>query len=227
MGCRLLRRHGDRRHLQALANDFHDVADRHSLFSDRVIPGACLLLLQRQPVETGGIENVHRGQRLSPSPTYAETPFSRARSTKGVMRPCLTVLWTWGSRTTDTFLPAADTEAPANSEAFRGLGRLGLKVSSVAGRPAAAFPIPVPEVMIRGRSDPVSAAPRASMARLSFSQFATNFEKSWSKAQWITPSDLAAPRRRLSRSSRSPRCASAPAATRDRAPASDRVSPST
>ena len=44
------------------------------------------------------------------------------------------------------------------------------------------------------------------MARLSISQFAANFEKSWMKAVWITPSDAAAPLRRLSRSSRSPRC---------------------
>ena len=50
-------------------------------------------------------------------------------------------------------------------------------------------------------------APRASMARLSFSQTSMNFEKSWpkalwSKAQWITPSACAAPLRRLSASSR-------------------------
>ena len=31
------------------------------------------------------------------------------------------------------------------------------------------------------------------MARLSFSQFATKFEKSWSKARWMTPSEAAAP----------------------------------
>jgi hypothetical protein len=37
--------------------------------------------------------------------------------------------------------------------------------------------------MIKGRPDPVSAAPRVSIARLSVSQFATNFEKSWLKAQ--------------------------------------------
>src|SRR5450830_1619080 len=44
---------------------------------------------------------------------------------------------------------------------------------------------------------------------------------------WMTPSDMAAPRCRLSRSSRSPRNTSAPAAIRDWAPASDRLSPST
>src|SRR6516165_2584658 len=43
----------------------------------------------------------------------------------------------------------------------------------------------------------------------------------------MTPSDWAAPLRRLSGSSRLPRCTSAPAALRYAAPASDRVSPST
>ena len=102
-----------------------------------------------------------------------------------------------------------------------------MNTSSVAARPGPALPIPVPEVMTSGRPDPASAAPSASMARLSLSQFAANREKSWSKAVWITPSDTAAPLRRLSGSSRSPRCASAPAAASSRAPASERVSPST
>jgi hypothetical protein len=44
------------------------------------------------------------------------------------------------------------------------------------------------------------------MARLSLSLFSANFEKSWSKAVWITPSDAAAPLRRLARSSSEPRC---------------------
>ncbi len=60
MGGRLLRRQGDHRHFQASANDFSDVPDRHSLFRDRVISAARLLLLQRQPVETGGIEDMRR-----------------------------------------------------------------------------------------------------------------------------------------------------------------------
>ena len=48
--------------------------------------------------------------------------------------------------------------------------------------------MPVPEVTIKGRSEPASSAPRASIARLSISQFSLNFEKSWMKAVWITPS---------------------------------------
>ena len=53
--------------------------------------------------------------------------------------------------------------------------------------------------MTNGRSEPTSTSPIASIARRSFSQFATKLEKSWSKAQWITAYDFAAPLRRLSK----------------------------
>jgi hypothetical protein len=55
-------------------------------------------------------------------------------------------------------------------------------MSSVASAPGAALPMPVPELMTN-RSDPTSTSPVASVARLSFSQFAAKFEKSWSKAR--------------------------------------------
>jgi hypothetical protein len=58
VGCRLLGgfRHGW--HLQAAADGVGDFPDRHALFGDRMIPGASFLLLERQPVEAGGIEDV-------------------------------------------------------------------------------------------------------------------------------------------------------------------------
>jgi hypothetical protein len=45
--------------------------------------------------------------------------------------------------------------SPANSEALRGCG---------LGRPGTVLPIPVPDVITKGRSDPASAAPSAPMA---------------------------------------------------------------
>ena len=78
MGGCLVRGLGDDRHVQAAADCESDLAERHTLLSDRVIPGSCGALLKCQPVETGSIEPVDRGPRLSPSPTNAETPFSRA-----------------------------------------------------------------------------------------------------------------------------------------------------
>lgn len=66
----LIRGYRNDRHLQASADDFRNVAQRHSLFGNCVIPRACFQLLQRQPVETSRIEDVHTaGQRLRPSPT--------------------------------------------------------------------------------------------------------------------------------------------------------------
>ena len=80
---------------------------------------------------------------------------------------------------------------------------------------------------MNGRLEPWSTAPMVSMARLSSSQASANLDQSCWKAVWMTASVAAAPLRRLSRSSRSPRCGSAPTALSDFAPASDRVSPST
>ncbi len=50
--------------------------------------------------------------------------------------------------------------------------------SSVPGLPGSTLPMPVPEVMTSGLSEPASALPIALIARRSFSQFATKREKS-------------------------------------------------
>src|SRR5580700_1795733 len=60
MSLRFLLREADDGHLQASANDFSDLPHQYSLFSDRVVPAARFVLLERQPVETGNIENVRR-----------------------------------------------------------------------------------------------------------------------------------------------------------------------
>jgi hypothetical protein len=49
----------------------------------------------------------------------------------------------------------------------------------VAVRPGARSA--TPDVTSSGRSEPSSAEPSASIARLSISQFSANFEKSWMK----------------------------------------------
>ena len=100
--------------------------------------------------------------------------------------------------------------------------------SSVATRPGASPS--VPEAMTNGRSDPASASPKVSMARRSARAASWKPpEKAMScwNARWITPSDASAAVRRLSRSSRVPRCTCAPAAVRASAEASERASPVT
>jgi len=47
--------------------------DRHTLLTNRMIPGSPTPS-QALAVQMSSIEHVRRGQRLSPSPTYAETP---------------------------------------------------------------------------------------------------------------------------------------------------------
>ena len=60
MSLRFLLREPDHGHLQASANDFSDLPHQYSFFSDRVVPTARFVLLQRKPVETGNIENMRR-----------------------------------------------------------------------------------------------------------------------------------------------------------------------
>ena len=60
MSWRFLRREADHGQLQASANDFSYLPHRYSLFSDRVVSAAWLLLLHGEPVKIGNIENMRR-----------------------------------------------------------------------------------------------------------------------------------------------------------------------
>jgi len=64
-GC-CLGGHGDDRYLQAPADGFCDLSNRHTLFVDRVIPRPGSSLLKRQPIEGRGIEPVHRRPAIEP-----------------------------------------------------------------------------------------------------------------------------------------------------------------
>ena len=142
----------------------------------------------------------------------------------GVMRPCLTVSCTCGSRTTNVRRPPAP-----RSRLFRSLaGNRMLRVEDILDR----------DVGLAGaahsstRCDDKRAArshQRGRELRCAPVLLANRdeFLKSWSNAQWITPSDLAAPLRKLSKSWRSTRCGLGASRDGHWAPASDRVSPIT
>lgn len=61
MSLRFFRRKPDHGHLQASANDFSDLPHRYSLFTDGMVPTACFVLIQRELIEMGNIENMSRG----------------------------------------------------------------------------------------------------------------------------------------------------------------------
>src|SRR5271165_5649216 len=118
---------------------------------------------------------------------------------------------TVGGRRTAMARTPRGAKASAASSETRGNPPGGRTISSVEtcpGRRSA-----TPEVAMNGRSELARVSPIASMARWSMALLSTIFAKSWMKAQWITPSDPAAPRLRLSRSSSEPRWTSAPAAS--------------
>jgi hypothetical protein len=71
---------GDDWHVQTAADHASDVSERHALFGDPVIPGSCGTLLKHEPVVISSIEPEHRGPAVEPVATYAETPFSRAKT---------------------------------------------------------------------------------------------------------------------------------------------------
>src|SRR6202034_165735 len=60
MTLHFLWREADHRRLQPAANDFSNLPHRYSLFGDCIVPAASFVLLERQPVEMGDIENVRR-----------------------------------------------------------------------------------------------------------------------------------------------------------------------
>src|SRR5580704_7304497 len=65
VGC-LLGGFRDDRHLEAAPDGLGDVAKRHALFGDGVIPGSRRGLLKRLPVEAGNVEHVRGGPAVEP-----------------------------------------------------------------------------------------------------------------------------------------------------------------
>src|SRR5271156_4241497 len=66
MSLRFLLREADHGHLQASADYSSDLPHRDSLLSDRVVPAANFVLLQRKPIEMGNIENMRRRPAIEP-----------------------------------------------------------------------------------------------------------------------------------------------------------------
>ena len=136
-------------------------------------------------------------------------PFLRARSSRIGRKPrkSPSPCTEGASRTAIARTPCAANPSASPSEGARG-EKLGAGMSSSVARRPGARPA-TPEVMRKGRPLPASAAPMASMAARSISHDLAKFEKSTMEAPWIVPSADPAPRRRLSRSSKVPRCGSA------------------
>jgi len=61
-----LSRDGHRRQVQAPSDRLGDRFNRNALFRDRMILGSSSTLFQRQPIEAGSIEHVHRGPAVAP-----------------------------------------------------------------------------------------------------------------------------------------------------------------
>ena len=79
LGC-LGWRFADNRHIQASSDEARDLPERDSLFGNTVIRSSRRSVFQRQPEQPCGIEAMHRGPSIRPSPTYADSFLFRAIS---------------------------------------------------------------------------------------------------------------------------------------------------
>ena len=214
---------GDHREVEMPADHLGDVADRHALVGDRVQRRSRRGLLQRQAEEARGIEPVHGGPAVGPVADVAGDALVAGDADQGRHEAVVSVAVNRRRKSHDGRADAAGSEG----ERHLRIGQPGRRTAaqsaaagsgpcpsrSVATRPGASPS--VPEAMTNGRSEPASASPKVSTARRSASAAPWKSpEKAMSclNARWITPSDAAAALRRLSRSSRVPRCTSAPAA---------------
>ena len=77
--CCFFRALADDRDIEAAADCARDVFEWHALIRYGVISGSSGTLLKHEAVEMSGSEPNTAAQRLSPAPTYADTPFSRAK----------------------------------------------------------------------------------------------------------------------------------------------------
>ncbi len=164
-----------------------DIAERHALVGDRVIPGSRRALLDRQPVETGRIEPVHRGPAIQPVThirrnTLLTRDLDEARN-EGVIAVAMYLRkphhrhahTTRRQRGGRRFRSAGIRGGGGNGRIFLGRDTAPRQQRESGGDeqgPAGAFQ--------RG-AERLDSAP----VRLAVS---ANFEKSWLKAVWITPS---------------------------------------
>jgi hypothetical protein len=127
-----------------------------------VVAGSGGSLLEREAVEVGGVDAVGGGPAVEAVADVRRDFLFSGQGDEVGDQALLDRVMDLG-------------QASAVCSETRGMVEAG-RSSSVATRPGAASA--VPEVTMRGRPEPASAAPRVSIARLSMAQFASNLEKS-------------------------------------------------
>ena len=183
------------RHAESGGDDLGDLAHRHALLGDGMLARAGFVLVERQPVEPRHVAHMRGRPAVGAVADIGGHAFLAGdldgRGDQPLLPACRGPAA--GARR-DGHAASWPAPRPASSDRRRGLGLSRSNTSSVAGTPGPALPMPVPEVMISGRSEPASTSPIAWMTRRSFSQFSTKRENAWSKAVWMTASASAAPR---------------------------------
>ena len=179
----LFRRDGDYRYAKSSTDGFSDVACGHSLFGDCVIPAPASAILERQPVQTGSIEEVGRGPAIEPIADVRRNALLAGETDRVSNKALLHGVVDLGKPHGGHADAAIRDGAAASSEAARRTTfELAGGSSSVAGRPGPRFAIPVPGGDDQESVEPASAYAESLDDSTVDLTVRPNCEKSWMKA---------------------------------------------
>src|SRR4029077_786538 len=156
---RLLRRHAGDRHVQAAADHAGDLAERHALFRDPVIPGSRSALLERQPEQIGRIEPVHRGPAVASIAYIRGNALVAGEIDEQRHEPVITLAMDRGRKAHDRY--ACTAGCGRSGRLFRGDAWNGRRVRAGRIRFGPEAPPPPPRRQQTGPGGDAQAAPRA------------------------------------------------------------------
>ena len=168
MRLRFLRRYRFHRNLQSPANGLSNVTHGYAFFGHGVIFCAGLVLLQDKPVKARDIRDVRRRPAIASFPDISRHAFLARQGDQISDKPLLNGVVNLGKAHDRSF-----DVLQRQSRLFRNAGKWEIRwyVHIFSRKLTRRANSAVPDVTIKGRLEPASTEPRASMARRSISQF--------------------------------------------------------
>ena len=225
---RLFGRYGDNRQIEMLSYYCRDLAKRNALVTDTVISPSGGSFLDREPEEMRRVEAVHRRPTVeSITDVRGNTLLARNTRSGGNESVIVFVMNRWRK----SHCRGADAANNRCERRLFGLTRPP-RCQTRIGLVFFCHHAPRRDESRAGCHDQRTLRSREHFSeRLDRANVCLGgrfiIAKSWMNAVWMTPSQVAAPLRKLSGSSSAPRYTSAPAASTDAAAASERARPST
>ena len=223
MRGRFLGRFGHDGHAEPAADHLRNRLERHAFLGDRVIVVCGCALLEREPVDARGVKRCAAGPAVAAIADIGRHAFL-AREVDQDRNEAVVALAMGGRRKTNhggaDAGPRQRRSIPTRGGKRCGLVVLGGEASRRQQRDAGGDE--------QGRLGALELlADRQDRAAVELAIVGRNFEKSWLKPRWSTPSEPARAAAQEARSSSDPRWTSAPIAASAAAPASERARPET